>query len=126
MVESQVMFCPQCQSKLPNDTKFCSSCGAAVSGTQKPYLPRQATQLEMVLVLLVVLSGAYLWYSGEVEQRRIDSQHEQALIAASKADCSIPNSSCDYDIQELRSAGMSYEAGQAQALKDGAQYISNH
>ena len=77
----------------------------------------------MALVLLVVFAGAYLWFSGQEAQNRARSQHEQELIAASKADCSVPNTSCDYDIQQLRAAGMGYEAGQAQALKDAGAYI---
>lgn len=59
------MFCPSCGTKLPDNSRFCLSCGAQIDHTQSP--PKQsfqkvvtATKLDMFSAFIIIISVVML------------------------------------------------------------------
>jgi hypothetical protein len=54
------MFCDQCGSHVPDQARFCSSCGKAFGGVAAVSVPRQgrvARHVRVVAILWLILSG---------------------------------------------------------------------
>ena len=50
------MFCPNCGSKLPDDARFCGSCGTRLQADQPPPKPQKEKKKNGKKVLIVTVS----------------------------------------------------------------------
>ena len=59
------MFCPNCGSKLPDDARFCGSCGTRLQADQPPPKPQKEKKKggkKVVKLVLMLLLGILLVY----------------------------------------------------------------
>ena len=95
------MFCPTCGAKLPDDTRFCTACGAAIEkaaptpetpGTPKRMRPlRPLTAIAIILSIIAVGIVGYLVWSTLAQPRTVQvSFHIDAPGYDATTDSKIP------------------------------------
>lgn len=90
------MFCPKCGAQIPDDARFCGSCGAQLRAVEavapprpaRPARRRRVAPLAIALGVLVVVAatGAVAWFSlfapYDIDEKNFPDPALRAAVAA--------------------------------------------